>query len=176
MGVKCGQIVWRMGLFYINFAKRKSVMNVARMDLKRYKDKVYDIIGAAMSVHRELRWGLLEPIYNEAMHIELSRKGVAHEREVLLPCYYKGQLLEKYYMMDLVAGEIIVELKSTAAILPAHRFQLFNYMRLTQKPIGLLINFGQSSLYCERYAYNKETNDCVLLDKEMDLVSAENEP
>ena len=129
-----------------------------------------------MSVHRELRWGLLEPIYNEAMHIELSRKGVAHEREVLLPCYYKGQLLEKYYMMDLVAGEIIVELKSTAAILPAHRFQLFNYMRLTQKPIGLLINFGQSSLYCERYAYNKETNDCVLLDKEMDLVSAENEP
>lgn len=48
--------------------------------------------------------------------------------------------------------------------------QLFNYMRLTKKPIGLLINFGQSSLQSERYGYNEETNECILLDKNMNPV------
>ena len=54
--------------------------------------------------------------------------------------------------------------------MPAHRSQLFNYMRLTKKPIGLLINFGQPSLQGERYAFFKESNTCAVLDKEMDLV------
>ena len=49
----------------------------------------------------------------------------------------------------------------------AHRAQLFNYMRLTKKPVGLLINFGQPSLQGERYGYDEETNECILLDKNM---------
>lgn len=138
------------------------------MNPKQYSDIVYQIIGAAMEVHNELNWGLLEPVYNEAMHLELLDRGIENEREKTLPCYYKQHLMEKHYQMDLVVGEIIVELKSVNELNSAHRAQLFNYMRLTKKPIGLLINFGQESLQGERYAFCEDTNECVLLDKNME--------
>ena len=78
--------------------------------------------------------------------------------------------MDKYYQLDLVVGDVIVELKANKSIDSVHRSQLFNYMRLTKKPIGLLINLGQPSLQGERYAYFMETNECVLLDKEMNIV------
>ena len=143
------------------------------MSFKKYKNVVYQIIGAAMEVHSELNWGLLEPLYNEALYLELLEKDIFCESEKLLSCYYKGHKMEKYYKMDLVVGDIIVELKSVKEIIPAHRAQLFNYLRLTKKPVGLLINFGQSSLQGERYAYVEETNECVLLDKDMNLLYSE---
>ena len=99
-----------------------------------------------MNVHDELSWGLLEPIYNEALHLELLDNNIANEREKHLPCYYKHHQLEKA--------------------------QLFNYLRLTRKPIGLLINFGQPSLQGERYGYDEETNECILLNKNMGPVYA----
>ncbi len=72
--------------------------------------------------------------------------------------------------MDLVVDDVIVEIKSVSEIISAHREQLFNYLRLTEMPIGLLINFGQTSLQGERYAYFKDDNECVLLDRNMDFV------
>ena len=141
------------------------------MDIKDYKNTVYKIIGSAMNVHDELGWGLLEPIYNEALHLELLDQGVDNEREKHLPCFYKHHQLEKYYQMDLVVGDIIVELKSVSELTSAHRAQLFNYLRLTKKPIGLLINFGQSYLQGERYAYCEYTNECLLLDRNMEVVN-----
>ena len=140
------------------------------MNPKIYKDKVYQIIGAAMEVHRELNWGLLEPVYNEALHLELLDRGIGNEREVAIECYYKHHLMEKHYQMDIVVGDIIIELKSVDDLCSAHRAQLFNYLRLTKKPIGLLINFGQESLQGERYAYNEDTNECILLDRNMNPV------
>ena len=137
------------------------------MDFKKYKDTVYQIIGAAMEVHSELNWGLLEPVYNEALHLELLDRVIDNEREKQLPCYYKHHKLEKFYQMDIVVGDVVVELKSVDELNSAHRAQLFNYLRLTKKPIGLLINFGQSSLQGERYGYDEETNECILLDKNM---------
>jgi GxxExxY protein len=142
------------------------------MDFKQYKDIVYQIIGAAMNVHDELSWGLLEPIYNEALHLELLDNNIANEREKHLPCYYKHHQLEKFYQMDLVVGDVVVELKSVEELNSAHRAQLFNYLRLTRKPIGLLINFGQPSLQGERYGYDEETNECILLNKNMGPVYA----
>jgi len=143
-------------------------------NFKKYKDIVYEVIGSAMTMHRELNWGLLEPLYNEALCMELAEKGILCESEKLLPCFYKGHQMEKFYKMDIVVeDDIIVELKSTKELLPAHRAQLFNYMRLTKMPIGLLINFGQPSLQGERYAYIEETNACILLDKDMDLLFPE---
>ena len=141
-------------------------------DFKQYKDTVYQIIGAAMNVHDELSWGLLEPIYNEALHLELLDNNIANEREKHLPCYYKHHQLEKFYQMDLVVGDVVVELKSVEELNSAHRAQLFNYLRLTHKPIGLLINFGQPSLQGERYGYDEETNECILLNKNMRPVYA----
>ena len=137
------------------------------LDPKNYKDIVYRIIGAAMEVHCELNWGLLEPVYNEALHLELLDRGIENEREQQVPCYYKNHQLEKHYQLDIVVGDVIVELKSVSELNSSHRAQLFNYLRLTKKPIGLLINFGQESLQGERYAYYEETNECVLLDKNM---------
>ena len=137
------------------------------MDARKYKDMAYKIIGAAMEVHNELNWGLLEPVYQEAMHLELLDRGIQNVREQEIPCFYKQHLMEKRYKMDIVVDEIVVELKSVSELASEHRAQLFNYLRLTRKPIGLLINFGCESLQGERYAYDAATNECILLDRNM---------
>jgi GxxExxY protein len=137
------------------------------MDVSVYKDLVYKIVGAAMEVHNELNWGLLEPVYNEALHRELKNQGIESQCEVSVPCYYKGEQMDKYYRLDLVVGDIIVELKSVTELIPAHRAQLFNYLRLTKKPMGILFNFGEESLRTERYAFDSATNECVLVDVNM---------
>lgn len=143
------------------------------VSFKQFKDKVYIIIGAAMKVHTEMNWGLLEPLYQEALYLELKERDIDCEREKEIPCYYKHYTLDKKYKADIVVGDIIVELKSVKELNPAHRAQLFNYLRLTKKPVGLLINFGASSLQGERYAYIEETNECVLMDKNMNLLFSE---
>ena len=136
----------------------------------RYKDVAYKIIGAAMKVHSELGWGLLESIYQEALHMELLDQGIDNEREQEIACFYKHHMLEKKYKMDIVVEDVIVELKSVADISSAHRAQLFNYMRLTKRPVGLLVNFGACSLQGERYGLLKDTNECVLLDRNMNVL------
>lgn len=140
------------------------------MNIVKHKKIIYSIIGAAMEVHRELGGGLLEPIYNEALFLELQDRGIKCEREKQVQCFYKNHQLEKYYQIDLVVDDVIVELKSVSELIAAHRQQLFNYLRLTRMPMGLLINFGQTSLQGERYAYFKDDNECVLVDRDMNLV------
>ena len=146
------------------------IINYSKMNPRIYKDVVYNIIGAAMSVHNEMNWGLLEPVYNEALHLELLDCGIENKREEGVKCFYKNHQLEKRYQIDIVVGDVIVELKSVSELNAAHRAQLFNYLRLTKKPIGLLLNFGQPSLQGERYAYDEKTNECILLDKNMNPV------
>jgi len=140
------------------------------IDLYQYANKVYNIIGAAMSVHSELGYGLLEPVYQEAMHLELLDRGVVNEREQEIEIYYKKHLLEKKYKMDIVVDDIIIELKSVNKLISAHRAQLCNYLRLTRKPLGLLINFGEESLIGERWAYDKTTNECYIVDRNMEPI------
>ena len=140
-------------------------------NLSKYANTIYKIIGAAMTVHTELRWGLLEPVYQEAMHLELLDRGIANEREQEIQVYYKKHLLDKTYRMDLLVGDIIVELKSVRRLLPAHRAQLCNYLRLTRKPLGLLINFGEESLVGERWAYDEDSNECFIVDRDMVSIS-----
>lgn len=139
-------------------------------DLSKYANKVYKIIGAAMTVHSELGYGLLEPVYQEALHLELLDRGIANDREIEIPIYYKKHLLEKKYRMDIVVDDIIVELKSVTGLVSAHRAQLCNYLRLTRKPIGLLINFGEESLIGERWAYDKTTNECYIVDRNLEPI------
>ena len=124
-----------------------------------------------MTVHSELRWGLLEEVYQEALHLELLDNDVDNQREKEIDVYYKKYLLDKKYKMDIVADDIIVELKSVTKLTPAHRAQLCNYLRLTRKPIGLLINFGEEKLIGERWAYDSETNECFIVDRDMKPIS-----
>lgn len=137
------------------------------VDISKYANKVFKIIGSAMTVHSEMGWGLLEQVYQEALHLELLDRGLANEREQEIEIYYKKHLLEKKYRMDIVVGDIIVELKSVTSLASAHRAQLCNYLRLTRKPIGLLINFGEESLIGERWAYDEDTNECFIVDRSM---------
>ena len=141
------------------------------LDISKYSDKVYKIIGAAMTVHSELNWGLLEAVYQESLHLELLDRGIDNQREQEIQVYYKKHLLEKKYKMDIVVGDIIVELKSMTKLAPAHRAQLCNYLRLTRKPLGLLINFGEESLIGERWAYDADTNECFIVDRNMEPIS-----
>ena len=144
------------------------------IDVKKYKETIYKVIGAAMEVHNELGYGLLEPIYNEAISMELDRRNVKVEPEKFLPCYYKNQLMKKSYRMDIVVeDDVIVELKSVSKLSKAHRAQLFNYMRLTKKSVGLLINFGDEQLRGERYVYDDEENHCYMVDKCMHPIEPE---
>ena len=122
---------------------------------------IYDIIGAAMEVHAEFKSGLLEAVYAEAMTIELENRGIEFESEVNLPIYYKGTLMQKKYRMDILCRDIVVELKAVDDILPEHRLQLFNYLRLTKKTFGLLINFGESSLHFEKYYFDQDSNEII---------------
>lgn len=140
-------------------------------DFSKYIKSVYDIIGAAMAVHRELNWGLLEPVYQEALHLELLDRGIENECEREVRIYYKEHQLEKKYRMDVVVGDIILELKSVTKIIPTHRAQLCNYLRLTRMPMGLLINFGEESLICERWAFDNATNRCFIVDRYMDPIT-----
>ncbi len=141
------------------------------VDLSKYANQVYKIIGASMAVHSELGWGLLEAVYQEALHLELLDRGIDNEREQEVLVYYKKHLLDKRYKMDIVAGDIIVELKSVTHLSSAHRAQLCNYLRLTHKPIGLLINFGEESLIGERWAFDEYTNECYIVDRNMERLS-----
>ncbi len=136
----------------------------------KYQEVVYRIIGAAMAVHDELNWGLAEAFYTEALHLELLERGIDNQMEKQIPCYYKGKRMEKYYQPDIMVGDVLIELKSVSELISAHRAQLFNYMRLTRTPIGLLINFGQPLLQGERYWLKEETNECILLDRNMNPV------
>lgn len=139
--------------------------------LSQYSDKVFQIIGAAMAVHSELNWGLLEGVYQEALHLELLDRGIDNQREKEIEVYYKNHLLDKKYRMDIVVDDIIIELKSVTSLAPEHRAQLCNYLRLARKPLGLLINFGEESLIGERWAYDEDTNDCFIVDRNMKPIS-----
>ena len=102
----------------------------------------HDVIGSAIEVHRCLGPGLLESVYLECLCHELRMRNVAFDREIALPLRYKGLALEQVYRLDLVvAGSIVVELKSVERLLPIHEAQVLTYLKLKRLPLGLLINF-----------------------------------
>ena len=135
------------------------------MTKQEYKD-IYDVVGAAMEVHKTLGRGLFEPVYQEALFMEMKDRGMVAEREKQLNLYYKGTPMEKTYYADFYYKGIIIELKSTDSICSDHRAQLFNYMRITKQQRGILLNFGEKSLRAERYLYLPEEDDFILLSQE----------
>jgi len=91
------------------------------------KDEVYEIAGAAMEVYYQLGTGFLEAIYQEALEIELSRRGIPFERQKCLTLEYKGQQLRKGYVADLVChGQIIIELKTVERLTNIEVAQIIN--------------------------------------------------
>ena len=124
---------------------------------------MYNVVGAAMEVYNVLGRGMAEAIYQEALAVEMKKRGMMAEREKELRIHYKDVILDKTYFADFYYNGIIVELKSVEEISPAHRSQLFNYMRITGKNRGIIFNFGEDSLYTERYLYQPQYDDFVML-------------
>lgn len=106
----------------------------------------YDVIGAAMEVHRTLRPGLLEQIYEDALCIELEERGIVYERQKPVGIWYKGRSIGDMRLDILVADRVIVELKSVERLEPVHTAQVLTYLKVTQKRLGLLVNFNVSIL------------------------------
>lgn len=116
-----------------------------------FKDEVYAIVGAAMEVHNELGIGFLEPIYQEAMEIELSSRSIPFVPQQEIQIRYKDRELTKTYKVDfLIFNEIIVEIKAIDGLSGREESQLLNYLKATGLELGLLINFGGNKLEWKR--------------------------
>jgi GxxExxY protein len=100
------------------------------------------IIGCAIDVHKTLGPGLLESLYESAMCIEFDELKIGYLRQASIPAYYKGHLLGQYRIDLIVEDLVIVEIKSVERPVPVFEAQLLTYMRLTNKRVGLLINFN----------------------------------
>ena len=118
--------------------------------------RTYAIIGAAMEVHRQLGCGFLEPVYQEAMALEMSSRELPHLREVELPVVYKGRRLATGYRADFICFDsVVVEMKALASLGKNEEAQIINYLKATGYETGLLINFGARSLECRRLAFSQ---------------------
>ena len=116
-----------------------------------FKNETYKIIGSAMKVHSELGSGFLEAVYQEALSIMLTNDKISFEKEKMLEISFQGKILEKKYFADFMCfNEIIVEIKAVKELNNIHLAQVLNYLKATNKKIGLLINFGAESLEYKR--------------------------
>ena|SRR4030042_1983450 len=107
------------------------------------KEEVYKIIGAAIEVHKELGNGFLEAVYQEALETELTSRNIPFKSQVPLRIKYKGMVLKKEYMADLICFEsIIVEIKALSKLGGNEESQIINYLKATGLKVGLLVNFG----------------------------------
>ncbi len=114
------------------------------------KDLTYHVTGAAIEVHKHLGPGLLESVYHKCMKHELELEGIRFKSEMIIPVEYKGLAIETELRCDLLIETIlVVELKAAEKLLPVHEAQLMTYMKLTEAPKGILLNFNVSNLYYE---------------------------
>jgi len=115
------------------------------------KEESYNIIGACMRVHATLGSGFLEAVYQEALEKELTKSNLPYSRQYKLALYYDGEKLKKYYVADfLLYNSIILEIKAIDYLSPKINDQLRNYLKATNSRLGLLVNFGKSSLEYRR--------------------------
>ena len=120
--------------------------------IRKYKDETFQVIGAALEVHKNLGCGFLEAVYEEAFMKELGRMAIPFQEQKTIPIYYKGELMNQYYVADFVCfGDIIVELKAVSELQKIHEAQVINYLKATGYEVGLLFNFGAESLEKKRF-------------------------
>lgn len=121
------------------------------LNLEEYNELTHAVIGCAMTVHRKLGRGFPEVVYQRALAIELFKQGLRAEREIDLPIYYDNEKVGSRRADFFVENKVLVEMKALEAIVPAHHVQLINYLEAFKIPVGLLLNFGASSLEFKRF-------------------------
>jgi GxxExxY protein len=105
------------------------------------------IVNAAYKIHTSLGPGLLESVYEAVLAHEITGRGLTVQRQMTLPVVYDGIRLEEGFRADLIVDDkVIVEIKSVETVVPVHKKQLLTYLRLADKRLGLLINFGAATI------------------------------
>ena len=118
----------------------------------QFESETYKIIGAEINVHKALGKGFLESVYQEALEKEMGKLNIPFVRHKKLRILFDGKPLEKSFVADFVCYDVIVlEIKAASFLHPNNSDQVINYLKATGLPIGLLVNFGESSLKWKRY-------------------------
>ena len=142
-----------------DFTDFTDLKNERRMTEERRKDgerdgRTHAIIGAAMAMYNELGRGFLEAVYQEAMAIELEKRGIPFQAQVELPVHYDGRRLNASYRADFVCCDsVVVEIKAISKTGGTEKAQVINYLKAAGYRVGLLINFGARSLEFERIVF-----------------------
>lgn len=106
-------------------------------------DETYEIVGAAMEVYYKLGSGFLEPVYQQALEIELGIRRIPFRPQERFVIEYKGHFLDREYVADFYCfDQIVVEIKSISQLSPFNWAQAINYMKICKARVGLLFNFG----------------------------------
>jgi len=118
-----------------------------------YREESYRIIGACFDVYKEKGSGFLEAVYQECLTMEFAAQGIPFVEQPRLRLAYKGRTLRQFYEADFLCfDEIIVEIKAVKSLTDEHRAQVINYLKATDKQLGLLVNFGHyPKIEHERY-------------------------
>lgn len=117
------------------------------MDIDRVTETV---IGCAFKVYNTLGDGFLESIYENSMMIELRKSGLRAENQKDLTVFYEGEVVGSFKIDIEVEDELVVELKAVSQLVTKHEVQLVNYLSATNKPTGLLLNFGENGVEIKR--------------------------
>ncbi len=108
-----------------------------------FADEIYAIRGAVFEVYREIGNGYQEEVYQQCLEREFTTRGIPFEAQKQLRIFYKGSPIAKTYVPDFFCyGQIVVEIKAVKTLTNEHRSQLFNYLHMTNSPLGVLVNFG----------------------------------
>ncbi|WP_317898668.1 GxxExxY protein [Aurantibacillus circumpalustris] len=118
------------------------------MITQKYINEIsYQIVGGAIEVHKQLGPGLLESVYHSCLVDELNEIGLKVQSQIHVPVHYKGKNLGGMLKLDLLINSlIVVELKAVEARIPLYKAQLLSYLKLSQMPKGLLINFHYENI------------------------------
>ena len=102
------------------------------------------IIKAFYKVYNTLGYGFLEKVYENALVIELKKMGFHLSQQYNIKVYYDGEIVGDYFADIIVEENVIIELKSPESLRKEHKLQLINYLKATEKEVGLLLNFGKT--------------------------------
>ncbi|MEK7749587.1 MAG: GxxExxY protein [Planctomycetota bacterium] len=115
-----------------------------------YKNVTETVIGCAYRVYNKMGFGFLESVYEKCLLIELLKAGLDAESQKPITVYYDDEIVGEFVADIIVNDTIILELKSVRRVVKAHEVQLVNYLVATGKPIGLILNFGESKVEVKR--------------------------
>lgn len=108
-----------------------------------FKDEVFQLVGACMTVHSAMGNGYVEPVYQDCLEVELGHLGIPFDAQRNFPITYRNVTIKHTYTPDLICfDKIIVELKAAKSLADEHRAQLLNYLKVTDQRVELLVNFG----------------------------------